>query len=123
MEIAIIILFCLNTMLTGLFEHISVDHWQIEIFFKTIKQNLKIKSFFGTSRNAVLTQIWISMIAFLLLKYLVVETTTGWTVTGLMAVIPILLFLKKDLWIGLINPRLRPFSMDDKLCQLEFGLW
>ncbi|MFH1670043.1 MAG: IS4 family transposase [Patescibacteria group bacterium] len=44
--------------------------WDIEIFFKWIKQNLKIKTFFGTSKNAVLTQIWIAMIYFLLLKWL-----------------------------------------------------
>ena len=37
--------------------------WEIELFFKTIKQNLKIKRFIGTSRNAVMTQIWIAMIA------------------------------------------------------------
>ena len=45
------------------------ERWQIEIFFKTIKQNLKIKSFLGTSRNAVLSQIWVAMIAYLLLAY------------------------------------------------------
>ena len=39
------------------------DRWQIELFFKAIKQNLKIKRFYGTSRNAVYTQIWIALIA------------------------------------------------------------
>lgn len=48
--------------------------WQIEIFFKWIKQNLKIKSFLGTSKNAVLTQIWIAMIYFLLLAYIKYQT-------------------------------------------------
>jgi hypothetical protein len=81
------------------------DRWQIEIFFKTIKQNLKIKSFFGTSRNAVLTQIWISMISFLLLKYLSDSSTQVWTVGSLMAVIPILLFLRKDIWLWLNKPK------------------
>ena len=42
--------------------------WQIELFFKWIKQNLKIKSFLGASRNAVLTQIWIAMCVYLLLS-------------------------------------------------------
>ena len=42
--------------------------WEIEIFFRTIKQNLKIKRFFGTSSNAVFTQIWIAMIAYLLIS-------------------------------------------------------
>jgi putative transposase len=44
--------------------------WQIELFFKWIKQNLKIKSFLGTSRNAVMTQIWIAICVYLLLAYL-----------------------------------------------------
>ena len=44
--------------------------WQIEMFFKWIKQNLKIKSFIGTSRNAVMTQIWIALCAYLILSYL-----------------------------------------------------
>lgn len=48
--------------------------WQIEIFFKWIKQNLKIKSFLGTSKNAVLTQIWVAMIYYLLLTYIKFKT-------------------------------------------------
>ncbi len=44
--------------------------WQVEVFFKWIKQNLKIKTFFGTSKNAVLTQIWIAMCYYLLLSYI-----------------------------------------------------
>ena len=48
--------------------------WQIEIFFKWIKQNLKIKTFLGTSVNAVLTQIWVAMCYFLLLAYIKYQT-------------------------------------------------
>jgi hypothetical protein len=48
--------------------------WQIEIFFRWIKQNLKIKSFLGTSKNAVLTQIWIAMCAYLLLSYIKIQS-------------------------------------------------
>ena len=48
--------------------------WQIELFFKWIKQNLKIKAFLGTSRNAVLTQIWVAMCSFLLLAYIKFQT-------------------------------------------------
>lgn len=48
--------------------------WQIELFFKWIKQHLKIKTFLGTSRNAVMTQIWIAMIYYLLLSYIKVKT-------------------------------------------------
>ena len=46
------------------------ERWQIELFFKWIKQNLKIKSFIGTSRNAVLTQIWVAMCVYLILAFI-----------------------------------------------------
>ena len=52
------------------------EHWQIELFFKWIKQHLKIKTFLGTNKNAVLTQIWIAMIYFLLLSYIKAQTKT-----------------------------------------------
>lgn len=48
--------------------------WQIELFFKWIKQNLKIKSFLGTSKNAVMTQIWVAMCYYLLLAYIKYQT-------------------------------------------------
>jgi hypothetical protein len=50
------------------------ERWQIELFFKWIKQNLKIKTFMGTSKNAVLTQIWVAMIYYLLLAYIKFQT-------------------------------------------------
>ncbi len=50
------------------------QRWQIELFFKWVKQNLKIKSFLGTSENAVMSQIWVAMIVFLLLKVLQQDT-------------------------------------------------
>lgn len=50
------------------------DRWQIELFFKWTKQNLKIKTFLGTSKNAVMTQIWIAMIYYLLLAYIKFQT-------------------------------------------------
>ena len=50
------------------------SRWQIEIFFKWIKQNLKIKSFLGTSKNAVMTQIWAAMIYYLLLSFIKFQT-------------------------------------------------
>lgn len=49
--------------------------WQIEIFFKWIKQNLKIKTFLGTSQNAVLTQIWVAMCYYLLLSFIKFQTS------------------------------------------------
>ena len=50
------------------------SRWQIEIFFKWIKQNLKIKSFLGTSKNAVMTQVWTAMIYYLLLSFIKFQT-------------------------------------------------
>jgi hypothetical protein len=52
--------------------------WQIELFFKWIKQNLKIKAFYGTSKNAVLIQIWTALIAYVLLIWLKFKSKTGW---------------------------------------------
>ena len=46
------------------------DRWEIELFFKALKQNLKVKSFVGTSENALRIQIWTALIAILLLKWL-----------------------------------------------------
>lgn len=98
-------------ILTNIF-HLSVntisslykERWQIEIFFKTIKQNLKIKSFLGTSRNAVLCQIWIAMIAYLLLAYFQFLSTFKWTVQKLHIFISRILFIKKDLLVWLNEP-------------------
>jgi IS4 transposase len=45
------------------------DRWQVELFFKALKQNLKIKTFVGTSANALKVQVWTALIAILLLKY------------------------------------------------------
>ena len=74
------------------------DRWQIEIFFKTIKQNLKIKKFFGTSENAVMTQIWIALITHLILQYLKMLSSRGWTHYSLMKLLPSILTTRKDLW-------------------------
>ena len=52
------------------------ERWQIELFFKWIKQNLKIKTFLGTSKNAVLSQIWIAMIYYLILAYIKAQTNS-----------------------------------------------
>ena len=59
------------------------SRWQIELFFKWIKQNLKIKSFLGTSPNAVLTQIWVAMCYYLLLTYIKYQTKYAYSLTEL----------------------------------------
>lgn len=73
------------------------DRWQVELFFKAIKQNLKIHAFVGTSKNAVLTQIWIAMITYLLLAFARQSAKTGWTVQRIMRVIQLSLFERRSL--------------------------
>ncbi len=74
------------------------DRWQIELFFKAIKQNLKIKRFYGTSRNAVMTQIWISLISYLLFKILKFKTNAVRTFTCFISVLPTVLFQRRSLF-------------------------
>jgi len=73
------------------------DRWQVELFFKAIKQTLKIKNFAGYSKNAVLTQIWIAMIIYLLVSISKHSAKTGWTVLRIMRVFQMNLFERKTL--------------------------
>lgn len=73
------------------------DRWQIELFFKWIKQNLKIKTFLGTSRNAVMTQIWIAMIYYLLLAYIKFQTKFKKSLLELTRMIREVLLFRRDL--------------------------
>lgn len=73
------------------------SRWQIELFFKWIKQNLKIKSFLGTSKNAVLTQIWVAMSYYLLLTYIKYQTKYGHSLLTLSRNIREMLFERKNL--------------------------
>ncbi len=79
------------------------DRWQVELFFKAIKQNLKIKAFVGLSKNAILTQIWIAMITYLLLAFARHSAKTGWTVQRILRVIQLNLFERKSLQ-EILNP-------------------
>jgi hypothetical protein len=80
------------------------DRWQIEIFFKTIKQNLRIKTFVGTSPNALLIQIWTALIAVLILKYLKYRSLFPWSLSNLVAMLRYNLFTYRDLWTWLDQP-------------------
>jgi len=73
------------------------DRWQIELFFKWIKQNLKIKTFLGTSKNAVMTQIWIAMIYYLLLAYIKFQTKFKKSLLDLTWMIKEVLLARRDL--------------------------
>jgi len=80
------------------------DRWQIELFFKALKQNLKIKTFVGTSANAVKTQIWTALICMLLLRYLQLRSSFGWSMANLVALLRMNLFTHRDLAAWLDEP-------------------
>jgi hypothetical protein len=80
------------------------DRWQIEIFFKTLKQNLKIKTFVGSSANAVRTQIWTALIALLLLKILQFRSRFAWAISNLIALLRWNLFTYRNLWLRIDRP-------------------
>jgi hypothetical protein len=73
------------------------ERWKIEQFFRWIKQNLKVKTFLGTSRNAVLTQIWISLCVYLLLSYFKYLAKIGATLTQILRILQLNLFERRSL--------------------------
>src|SRR6202166_984794 len=77
------------------------DRWQVELFFKALKQTLKIKTFVGTSANAVKTQVWTALIAMLLLRFLQLRARFGWALSNLLALLRQQLFVHRDLWTWL----------------------
>ena len=80
------------------------DRWEIELFFKALKQNLKLKSFVGTSRNALLIQIWTALIAIMLLKWLHHLSKAKWSLSNLASMLRMNLFTYRDLSRWLENP-------------------
>ena len=80
------------------------DRWQIEIFFKALKQNLKVKTFVGTSENALYIQIWTALIAMLLIKFLQFKSRFSWSLSNLVAFLRWNLFTYRDLWLWIDKP-------------------
>jgi transposase len=80
------------------------ERWQIELFFKALKQNLKVKTFVGTSSNAVHIQIWTALIAMALLKYLQFRATLAWSLSNLVALLRWNLITYRDLWKWIDQP-------------------
>jgi hypothetical protein len=78
------------------------DRWQIELFFKALKQNLRIKTFVGTSENAVRIQIWTALIAMLLLKMQQLRSKLGWSLSNLAALLRLNLMTHRhlDQWLN-----------------------
>lgn len=88
------------TILSGIYK----ERWQIELFFTAIKPNLSIKTFVGTSENALYIQIWTALISILLLKYMQFRSKINWSLSNLVALLRWNLFSHKDLWAWLDNP-------------------
>ena len=80
------------------------DRWQIEAFFRALKQNLRIKTFVGTGPNAVRIQIWTALIAMLMLKYLQLKSRLSWSLSNLVALLRWNFFTYRDLWRWLDDP-------------------
>ena len=80
------------------------ERWQIELFFRALKQSLRVKTFVGTSAQALKTQLWTALIAMLLVKYLQLKSTFGWSLSNLVALLRQQLFVYRDLWVWIENP-------------------
>ncbi len=93
------------------------SRWQIEIFFREIKQLLHIKSFIGTSENAVMIQIWTALITILVLKFLKQIAKYGWQLSNLVAFIRLNMFVKIDLQKWLDQPFEDPPTKQKKVIQ------
>ena len=87
------------------------DRWEIENFFKILKQNLKIKSFLSTSPNAVWTQIWTAVIVMLLVRYLQTKSQFNWSFSNLVYFLRMNLFVYRDLWDWLHYPFVSPNAL------------
>jgi len=101
------------------------ERWQIELFFKALKQNLKVKTFVGTSENALRIQIWTALIAILLLKWLHHLSKAGWSLSNLAAMLRLNLFTYRDLrqWLDdpLQTPPIEPLPEQLELPLSGFG--
>lgn len=97
------------------FAELYKSRWQVEIFFRDIKQLLHIKSFIGTSENAVMIQIWTALITILILKALKAMAKFGWHLSNLVAFIRLNLFVKIDLQLWLDKPFDEPPITDQNL--------
>ncbi len=81
----------------GTIADIYKQRWQVELFFRWIKQNLKIKAFLGKSKNAVMTQIWVALCMCLLLAYMKFSVKRGWSLQKMLRLLQLNLFMRRDL--------------------------
>ena len=84
------------------------ERWKIELFFKALKQNLTVKTFVGTSENALRIQIWTALIALLLLKWLHHLSKANWSLSNLASMLRLNLFTYRELTQWLHDPMQTP---------------
>ena len=96
------------------------DRWKIELFFKALKQSLKVKTFVGTSANALKTQIWTALIAMLLVKILHMRSSFGWHLSNFIVLLRQQLFVYRDLWKWIDEPFQEPETVPPQL-ELAFA--
>jgi len=119
-----ILVFLTNHMTLGATTIAAIykDRWQIELFFKALKQNLKIKTFVGTSANAVKIQIWTALIAMLILRFLQLRSKFNWSLSNLVALLRMNLFTHRDLWAWLNKPfDVLPVPYEPEQLRLHFA--
>jgi hypothetical protein len=112
------------TLAASTIASIYKERWQIELFFKALKGSLKIKTFVGTSENAVQAQIWTALIAMLMIKYLQLKSTFAWSLSNLVALLRQQLFVYRDLFQWLNDPFQAPPALEgihDGQMSLAFG--
>ncbi len=97
------------------------DRWEIELFFKCLKQNLKVKTFVGTNENALKTQIWTALIAILLIKYLQFCSKANLALCRLVALLRLNLFSYRNLQDWLDDPFQTPPEQPPEQLELAFG--
>jgi hypothetical protein len=101
------------------------DRWEIELFFKALKQNLKVKTFVGTSENALRIQIWTALIAMLLLRWLHHLSRASWSFSNLASMVRLNLFTYRELMEWLHDPfgtpPLEPETGGPVQLSLDFG--
>lgn len=96
------------------------DRWQIELFFKALKQSLRIRTFIGTSENAVRIQIWTALISMLLLRYLHVRSTWRRSFSNMVALLRQQIFVYRDLWKLLAQPDQPPVELEEAQLSLAW---
>jgi hypothetical protein len=90
------------------------ERWQIELLFKALKQNLRVKTFVGTTANALKTQIWTALIALLAVKFLQLQAQFPWSLSRLIALLRQQLFVYRNLWHWLESPFEPPVELTEE---------